>query len=281
MGTSSLRRAYWGKKSTVIFRQSWRQKILALLYFGMFSLQRLLAVPPLIPLTFLLHITCSASVSCWLHDSAPHITTLTNFQKSFFWLFRPACDFFEYFPSQRLSQNLFFKSYADHHGHLLACLIFIPALWSVLLDYEFFSDSVIACVRTSSKYSRAITITAILKVKWMWLLYWNLGGLILSLRVASVFLEKSFLKAERSPAQSVTAPGYSTLSCTPWAPGTAALCRHLAPGLLVKCEGCLSLLGNRLEQEEPLQHPESCILKISLMKFFLIFPFQGGNQAYL
>lgn len=51
----------------------WRQKFLALLFFGMFSLQRLLAVLPLIPLTFLLQITCSASASCWLHDSAsPH-----------------------------------------------------------------------------------------------------------------------------------------------------------------------------------------------------------------
>lgn len=57
------RGACWRRKSTVISRQNWRQKSLALLFFGTFSSQRLLAVLPLIPVTFLLQITCSASVS--------------------------------------------------------------------------------------------------------------------------------------------------------------------------------------------------------------------------
>lgn len=108
----------------------------------------------------------------------------------------------------------------------------------------------------------------------MWLLYWNLGGLILFIRVTSIFLEKSFPRAERNPGHFVTAPGYSTITCTPGAPGSAAVCRNLALGLLVKCEACLSLLGNRLEQEEPLQNPELYILKIFLITFFpyILFP---------
>lgn len=76
------------------------------------------------------------------------MSTLRNFQQSFFGYSDQHMIFFVYFPEQNLSQNPFLKSYADHHGHLLVCIIFTPVLWSVPLYYEFFSDSVIACVCT-------------------------------------------------------------------------------------------------------------------------------------
>lgn len=58
---------------------------------------------------------------------------------------------------------------------------------------------------------------------------------------------------------------------SPAHPQPQALLLSAGTWLLVKCEPCLLLLGNRLEQEEPLQNPELYMLKILLIKFFLIF----------
>lgn len=85
-------------------------------------------------------------------------------------------------------------------------------------------------------------------------------------------------EAERSPGRSVSAPALSPAHLSP---RHCAPCRLLAPRLLVKCEPCLLLLGNRLEQQEPLQNPELYTLNIFLITFFLIFSFQVRNRAYL